>query len=117
MFLHEMVMDGREAYEAVLREPVLAVERLQRSTDALQVWTVALARHELMLQHICAFRWSAIGKDGYRLKIPGLFEYYPLLEQVVPPGEEFRADITKLENGEFCVETFYPPPGLALPQA
>jgi hypothetical protein len=35
----------------------------------------------------------------------------------VPPGEEFRADITKLENGEFCVETFYPPPGLALPQA
>jgi hypothetical protein len=112
MFLHELVMDGREAYEAYLKDPALVVERWARSTDGAQLWTLAVLRYRLMLVHIEAFRWTLAGKDTYSRKLHGLFEYYPLLAQIVPPGEEFCPDIVKHPNGEHTISDFYPAPRL-----
>ena len=66
-----------------------------------------------MMQHVCAFRWTNIGRENYAMKIPGLFEYFPLLETVVPKGEEFIQVVHKLPNGEHTIDDFYPPPALA----
>ena len=41
-------------------------------------------RHELMVVHVLAFRWTTVGYDSHQLKVPGLFEYYPLLAAYVP---------------------------------
>jgi hypothetical protein len=110
MFLHELVMDGRDAYLAYLSDPQAVVERWTRSTDEQQLWTLSMLRYRLMLVHIEAFRWTLAGKDTYKRKLHGLFEYYPLLAQIVPPGEEFCPDITKHPDGEHTISDFYPPP-------
>jgi hypothetical protein len=112
LFLHEMVMDGPEAYAAVLANPALAAERAKTSTDATQLWTLTMLRHDLMMAHVCAFRWTNLGRDAHGIKLPGLFEYYPLLAQLVPPGEELCPAIVKLPNGEHQVAELYPPPAL-----
>jgi hypothetical protein len=113
MFLQEMVLDGRAAYQAVLADPSLAAARHQSSSDGAQLWALAMFRRDLMLQHVCAFRWMDMGIDCYNLKLPGIFEYYPVLAAIVPPGEEFRCVTTKLPNGEHTIEGLYPPPALA----
>jgi hypothetical protein len=112
MFLHELVMDGREAYLAYLKDPALVVERHGRSTDEAQLWTLAVLRYRLTLVHIEAFRWTAAGKDTYQRKLHGLFEYYPLLAQIVPPGEEYCPEAVKQADGDFIIHGLYPPPGL-----
>ena len=112
MFLQEMVMDGREAYLRYLADPAAVVERWARSTDEQQLWTLAMVRFRLMLVHIAAFRWTLAGADTYKRNLHGLFEYYPLLSRIVPPGEEFCPEIVKHPNGEHTISDFYPPPGL-----
>jgi hypothetical protein len=112
MFLHELVMDGRDAFLSYLADPALIVARLASSSDERQLWTLAILRHRLMLAHIATFRWTLAGSDTFKRKLHGLFEYYPVLARVVPPGEEFCPEITKHEDGEHTIRDFYPPPVL-----
>ena len=114
LFLQELVMDGQAAYEGYLGSVERVVQRYESSSDALQLWGLTMLRHNLMLVHIAAFRWTLIGSDLYKAQIPGLFEYHPLLSQYAPPGEEFRPAITKLPNGEHSIPGFYPAPGPVL---
>jgi lipase maturation factor 1 len=114
MFLQELVLDGREAYLSVLQEPARAAARLERSTDSTQLWGLAVLRHELMVSHVLAFRWTTVGVDAYQLKVPGLFEYYPLLAAFAPEEEEFALDIVKHPSGEHTIKDFYPPPALPI---
>jgi hypothetical protein len=113
LFLHELVFDGREAYQAYLREPGRVAERVQGSSDASQLWALAVMRHELMVVHVLAFRWTTVGYDSHQLKVPGLFEYYPLLAAYVPEDEEFALHIVKHPDGEHTIKDFYPPPAFA----
>jgi hypothetical protein len=113
MFLQELVMDGRDAYLAYLEDPAMVVERHKQSSDERQLWTLAVLRHRLMLSHITTFRWTLAGSDTFKRKLHGLFEYYPVLARVVPPGEEYCPEISKHENGEHTIVGLYPPPGLA----
>jgi hypothetical protein len=113
MFLHELVLDGQEALERFLLDTALVPDRLKESSDGQQLWALALLRSELMMQHVCSFRWTDIGREYYEMKIPGLFEYYPLLKDIVPPDEEFIAVVKKLPDGEFAIDGFYPPPAFA----
>jgi hypothetical protein len=113
LFLQSVVLDGRDACLKLLAEPSTAAERHARSSDAEQLWGLAMLRRDLTLQHVCAYRWTNIGREHYDLKLPGLAEYFPLLSAIVPPGEEFRQVINKLPNGEHTIEDFYPPPALA----
>jgi hypothetical protein len=113
MFLHELVMDGREAYLAYLDDPARVVARLEQSSDERQLWSLAILRHRLMLSHIATFRWTLAGSDMFKRKLHGLFEYYPVLAPIVPPGEDWCPVITKHADGEHTISDFYPPPGLS----
>jgi Lipase maturation factor len=117
MFLHELVMDGREAYRSYLADAARVVARLEHSSDARQLWTLTMLRHSSMLMHIAAFRWTDIGKESHQLGVPGLFEYYPLLAAAPLPEEQWRPLVVLHPNGEHSIEGFYPPPRLAQPAA
>lgn len=112
MFLQELVMDGREAYARYLEDPAAVVARWAESRNETQLWTLAILRYHLMLVHIEAFRWTLAGADTYKRNLHGLFEYYPLLSGIVPPGEVFCPEIVKHPDGEHTISDFYPPPQL-----
>jgi len=108
MFLHETVIDGRDLYLAQLASPETAAARAAATTDQTQLWTLGMLRYDLMMMHVCAFRWSEMGKRCYDYDGPGIFEYYPLLAEIIPPDEEFCPKGVRLPNGEFLIEGFYP---------
>jgi hypothetical protein len=108
MFLHDVVLDGREAFLALLADPTQAAARAEKSTDATQLWAVSVLRYDMMLHHIRSFRWFSIGKDCHELKLHGIFEYYPLMDAYVPPDEEWRPKFVKHPSGAHGVEGFYP---------
>jgi hypothetical protein len=110
MLLHEVVLDGREACEAVLKDPASIVARFERSTPATQLWGQALLRYEQLMVHITLFRGSEIGSVSQKEGMSGLFEYFDIISNVVPPGEEFCPKFVRLPNGEHRIEGFYPPP-------
>ena len=112
MFLQELVSDGREAYLTLLAQPKAAAARAERSSDALQLWTLTLLRHDHVMYHVCVFRWVPMIAAAYDFKVPGIFEYMPLLQSLVPDDEEYRPRSQKLANGEHSVEGLYPPPAL-----
>jgi hypothetical protein len=110
MFLHELVTDGREPYLALLAHPENTAARAESSTDALQLWTLTMLRHDLVMAHVCVFRWLKMMADAHEYKIPGIFEYVPLLTSLVPPGEVHRPHTRMLPDGEHVIEGLYPPP-------
>jgi hypothetical protein len=110
MFLHEIVGDGREALLAMLEQPQTAAARVATSTDERQLWALTLLRHDIVMYHVCVFRWLKMLADAHEYKVPGIFEYMPLLLSLVPPSEEFRPHPLKLPDGEHEIAGLYPPP-------
>ncbi|HEY6880874.1 MAG TPA: hypothetical protein VI299_22775, partial [Polyangiales bacterium] len=110
MFLHEAVLDGREAFRALLAHPEHAAARAASTSDATQLWALAMFRYDIMMLHLRAFRWTELGMRGHMYDGPGLFEYYPHLAAQKPPDEEFLPRPVKHDNGEYTIEGFYPPP-------
>lgn len=108
--LHEVVLDGHAAYEAMLAEPARIVERLKTSTDETQLWALAMLRYEQLMGAIMIVRTQDLVRLGHAWEMPGFFEYYPLLATVTPPGATFWPIPTLHENGEHTVEGFYPAP-------
>lgn len=110
LLLHEIVCDGRDAYLELLAHPERVAARAERSNDANQMWALLMLRYDVMMAHVCCFRWTEIGRDSHKLQFPGIFEFYPLLASIVPPDEDFRPLIEKHPDGEHSIEAFYPPP-------
>ena len=107
--LHEIVLDGREAYHAMLREPAQIIARAERSTLETQLWAFGLLRYDQLMAFVLIFRAGELAGEAHKAGLPGIFEYYGVLSTVVPPSEEFRLQPTKHPNGEHTVPNFYPP--------
>jgi hypothetical protein len=110
MMLHEMIIDGREAYAALLAQPERSRERAARTSDATQLWVLALMRYPQFVIHISSFRWSEVAQRAREQGMPGLFEYFDFLIELVPRDEQFRPLAIKHDDGEYTIEGFYPPP-------
>jgi hypothetical protein len=108
MFLHEVVLDGKAAYQAMLDDPTLAAARAAESTDEAQLWAVCVFRYDIMLHHMRSFRWFLVGKDCHEMGLEGIFEYYPLMARYQPPDEEFCPVYVKQASGAHGVADFYP---------
>jgi hypothetical protein len=48
--------------------------------------------------------------SAHDFNAPGIFEYTPLLQSIVPEDEEYRPRPQKHANGEHTIEGLYPPP-------
>jgi Lipase maturation factor len=114
LMLHQLLLDGRQAFEAVLQQPESFAARVQDSSDETQLWALALLRHEQLMAHVCGFRWCEVGLRAHEGQLPGLFEYYPFLVRQVPEDEDFCPRPIKHDDGEYTIEGFYPPPALQL---
>jgi hypothetical protein len=110
--LHEMIIDGREAYAALLARPERSLERAAGTRDATQLWVLALMHYPQFIIHVSSFRWSEIGLRAREQGVAGLFEYYDFLSEIVPRDEQFRPRVIKHDDGEYTIEGFYPPPPL-----
>jgi hypothetical protein len=108
--LHEVILDGQAAYEAMLREPGLIVARMARSTDATQLWALAMLRYEQLMGAIMIVRTQDLVRLGHAWEMPGFFEYYPILAAITPPGATFWDAPVLHEDGEHTIEGFYPAP-------
>jgi hypothetical protein len=107
--LHDVVLDGREACHAMLRDPVQIIARAQRSTLETQLWAFALLRYHQLMAFVMIFRAGDLARESHKAGVPGVFEYYEILAKIVPPSEEFLLQPKKLPNGEHSVPQFYPP--------
>lgn len=110
MFLQEVVCDGRAEYLALLEQPQNAAARVASSSDERQLWALTLLRHDIVMYHVCVFRWLKMLADAHEYKVPGIFEYMPILLNMVPPSEVFRPRPRKRPDGEHEIEGLYPPP-------
>ncbi|HET8939687.1 MAG TPA: lipase maturation factor family protein [Polyangiales bacterium] len=110
LFLHEIVGDGRDAYLALLEHPENAAARVASSSDERQLWALTLCRHDIVMYHVCVFRWLKMLADAHELKVPGIFEYMPVLLSMVPPSEVYRPQPHKRPDGEHEIAGLYPPP-------
>lgn len=108
--LHEVILDGREAYATILNEPARIVERARASSDATQLWAFAVLRYDQFMTFVTVFKATDIAKLSKEWGIPGIFEYYDIFSQVVPPGEDFVPRGVIHDNGEHTVDGLYPPP-------
>jgi hypothetical protein len=61
------------------------------------------------MYHVCVFRWVHMMASAHEYKVPGIFEYMPLLTSMVPEGEEFCPRPQIHPDGEHVIEGFYPP--------
>jgi hypothetical protein len=107
--LHEVVLDGPEAYQAMLKEPARIVERNQRSTLETQLWAFALLRYDHLMAFALVFCAGEMGPAAHKVGVPGLFEYYDLLTSIKLPNQQFRLRPIKHADGEYSVPGLYPP--------
>jgi hypothetical protein len=109
MLLHVIVLDGRDAYLAMLEDPSRACARAERASKESELRALSVLRSDVLLSHLCAFRWFTMGRDLHEVNTPGLWEYYPLLSAHVPLEEDFCPVSVLHANGEHVVAGFYPP--------
>jgi hypothetical protein len=112
MLLHELIVDGREAFEAVLAQPELAAARATACTDASLLYTLALFRHDMIMYHAYCFRQMSSVTDDPGWPIPGIMEMKAFLSAQVPPGVQWLPSCERTPKGEWAVEGFEEP-GLA----
>lgn len=117
MLLHEVILDGRAAFQAALREPVRVVERAQTSRPETQLWAFGQLRYDQLMAHVRCFRNTEMGVKKSQRGLPSLFEYYHLLIDLVPPDEEVRLGFHKHDDGEFTIDGFSPTRGDAPPSS
>jgi hypothetical protein len=65
-----------------------------------------LFRFERVLAAVITFRGSDMGAASVEQGLPGIFEYYHVLSEVVPPGEEFHPRFVLHPDGEHTIEGF-----------
>ena len=114
LLLHEVILDGKAAYEAMLREPQGAAARAAQQTDASQLYFIGVVRNETVRYHGRALRIARRMTNVAEPFIPGILEFKDLITEAVPPDEAFLPDCTRSDDGVWHCEGFVQPePGLS----
>jgi hypothetical protein len=106
LFMHELVLDGREAYAAVLANPGLAAERLSQTREETLLYALGLLRYETCEFQIRVFRWGEFATSMKGRTAPGIFEFLDMLSAIEPRDEEWRPEAHKLDDGWWKVPGF-----------
>jgi Lipase maturation factor len=99
LLLHELILDGREAYEAMLREPSKVAERAQHVSDRSLLTFSAVIRNTTLRYHGRALRIARCMTNVVEPKIPGILEFKDLITEAVPPDETWLPVSQREDNG------------------
>jgi hypothetical protein len=113
LLLHEIILDGREAYTRMLAEPSAAVARAARQTDPSSLYFVGVVRNETIRYHGRALRIARRMTNVVEPFIPGILEFKEILTQYVPPDEVWLPDCSRSEDGEWTCEGLITPQGVS----
>lgn len=106
LLLHEIILDGRDAYLRALGEPAAAArERMARQTDASALHFICVLRNEVIHAHARAFRHAAALRTAKEPDLPGLWEFRELLRAEVRGGDEWLP-VTTCKEGKWTIEGF-----------
>ncbi len=97
--MHEIVLDGREAYEGMLREPGRAAERSEHTSDRSLLTFVLVVRNQVLRYQGRALRISRSLTNVMEPHIPGILEFKNLLTEWEPPDEAWLPVCTRSEDG------------------
>ncbi|HEY6881493.1 MAG TPA: lipase maturation factor family protein [Polyangiales bacterium] len=99
LLLHELILDGREAFEAALREPGKVAERAQHVTDRSLLTFSLVMRNQVLRYHGRALRIARCMTNVVEPHIPGILEFKDLLTEWVPPDEAWLPVCTREDDG------------------
>jgi len=111
LLLHELVLDGREAYERMLGDPSQAAARAALQTDASALYFAGVVRNEMIRYHGRALRIARRMTNVAEPFIPGILEFKDILTEAVPPDEMWLPDCARSEQGEWTCEGLITPSG------
>jgi hypothetical protein len=106
LLLHEVILDGQEAYEATLLTPGLIVERAQHVTDRSLLTFSLVVRNTTLRYHGRALRIARCMTNVVEPHIPGILEFKDLITEWVPPDEEWLPVCTRSEDGVWSCPDF-----------
>jgi hypothetical protein len=109
LLLHEVVLDGCEAYERMLAEPAAAAARAARQTDASALYFAGVVRNETIRYHGRALRIARRMTNVAEPFIPGILEFKELLTEQVPADEVWLPNCARSEAGEWTCEGLITP--------
>jgi hypothetical protein len=114
LYVHEMILDGEQAYAEMLAHPERAAERTERTTPESQIHFLGVVRNETLRYHGRTLRIARRMTNVFEEPIPGLLEYRDLLTQHKPADETWLPELVRTDSGEWQCDNFNEPsPGLA----
>jgi hypothetical protein len=112
LLLQELVLDGKDAFERILKDPSQAAARAKLQTDESALYFAAVVRNETIRYHGRALRIARRMTNVAEPFIPGILELKDLLTAQTPADEAFLPDCTRSESGVWtCPGFIEPEPG------
>lgn len=99
LLIHECILDGRARFEAMLREPGLAVARAEQQTDASALHLIGVVRNRVIRYHGRALRIARRMTNAVEPFIPGILEFKELMTEHVPEDERWLPECARSEDG------------------
>jgi hypothetical protein len=106
LLVQEMILDGEEAYEDMLRHPDRAAERSERTTQESQLHFLGVVRNETLRFHGRTLRIARRMTNVFEEPIPGLMEFRDLLTRQKPADETWLPEIVRTDSGEWHCDNF-----------
>lgn len=106
LLLHEVVLDGREAYEASLLNPALVVERAAHVSDRSLLAFSLVVRNRTLRYHGRALRIARCMTNVVEPHIPGILEFKDLITEWEPPDEAWLPVCERDEDGVWSSPDF-----------
>jgi len=106
LLLHEIILDGEEAYEATLAEPGRAAARAAAQTDETALHFIGVVRNETIRYHGRALRIARRMTNVVEPFIPGILEFKDLMTRKAPPDEAWLPACERDDGGEWRCEGF-----------
>lgn len=106
LVLQGLVLDGREAFEAVWQDPARGVERARQMTPQTLLHFIGVVRNETVRYHGRTLRIARRLTNVFEEVIPGLMEFRDLLTQKRPLAETWLPECVRSESGEWHCPNF-----------
>jgi hypothetical protein len=108
LLLQELLLDGKEAFEAMLANPSQLAARAERSTEQSLLHFIGVVRNEMVRYHARTLRLSRRVTNVFESGILGILEHRDLLTRRQPPEETWLPECACSDSGVWRCDNFSP---------